>query len=71
MKSSPRIVKSSLTYVILLYYQKIYPFIKHFLFQKNSNWMLLNSDIQKKFVQMILHFRKEINVIMCIIEKNF
>jgi len=30
--------------------------------------MLLNSDIQKKIVQMILHFHKEINVIMYINE---
>jgi hypothetical protein len=30
--------------------------------------MLLYSDIQKKIVQMILHFQKEINVIMYIIE---
>jgi len=30
--------------------------------------MLLNSDIQKEIIQMILHFQKEINVIMCIIE---
>jgi hypothetical protein len=30
--------------------------------------MLLNSDIQKKIVQMILHFQKEINVIIYIIE---
>jgi len=30
--------------------------------------MLLNSDIQYFFVQMILHFQKETNVIMCIIE---
>jgi hypothetical protein len=30
--------------------------------------MLLNNDIQKKIVQMILHFQKEINVIMYIIE---
>jgi hypothetical protein len=30
--------------------------------------MLLNSDIQIFFVQMILHFHKEINVIMYIIE---
>jgi len=29
--------------------------------------MLLNNDIQKKIVQMILHFKKEINVIMYII----
>jgi hypothetical protein len=32
--------------------------------------MLLNNDIKKKFVQMILHFQKEINVILYIIEKN-
>jgi len=32
--------------------------------------MLLNSDIQKKIVQIILHFQKEINVIMYIIEKT-
>jgi hypothetical protein len=32
--------------------------------------MLLNSDIPKKIVQMILHFQKEINVIMKIIDKN-
>ncbi len=30
--------------------------------------MLLNCDIQKKIDQMILHFQKEINVIMYIIE---
>jgi len=30
--------------------------------------MLLYSDIQKKIVQMILHFQKEISVIMYIIE---
>jgi hypothetical protein len=29
--------------------------------------MLLNNDIQKK-IQMILHFQKEINIIMYIIE---
>ncbi len=34
--------------------------------------MLLNGDIKKKIIQMILHFQKEINVIMYIIdfEKN-
>jgi len=32
--------------------------------------MLLNNDI-KKIIQMILHFRKEINVIMYIIEITF
>jgi len=30
--------------------------------------MLLNNDIQKKIIQMILHFQKEMNVIMHIIE---
>jgi len=30
--------------------------------------MLLNNDIQFFFVQMILHFQNEINVIMYIIE---
>jgi hypothetical protein len=30
--------------------------------------MLLNNDILKKIVQMILHFQKEINVIMYIID---
>jgi len=33
--------------------------------------MLLNSEIQKEIVLMILHFRKEINVIMYIIENKF
>ncbi len=33
--------------------------------------MLLNNDIQKRNVQMILHFQKEINVIMYIIGKTF
>jgi hypothetical protein len=32
--------------------------------------MLLNSDIRKKIGQIILHFQKEINVIMYIIEKK-
>jgi hypothetical protein len=32
--------------------------------------ILLNIDIQKNIVQMILHFQKEINVIMYIIERN-
>jgi hypothetical protein len=32
--------------------------------------MLLNNDIQLFFVQMILNFRKEINVIMYIIENK-
>jgi hypothetical protein len=32
--------------------------------------MLFNHDIQKRIVQMILHFQKEINVIMYIIENN-
>jgi hypothetical protein len=33
--------------------------------------MLLNNDIQKVFVQMNLHFQKEINIIKYIIKKNF
>ncbi len=33
--------------------------------------MLLNNDILKKIVQMILHFQKEINLIMYIIQKTF
>jgi len=32
--------------------------------------MLLNSDIFFKNIQMILHFQKEINVFMYIIEKK-
>jgi hypothetical protein len=32
--------------------------------------MLLNNDIKKKIVQMILNFAKEINAIMYIIKKN-
>jgi hypothetical protein len=32
------------------------------------NEMLLNNDIQFFFVQMILNFQKEINVIMYIVE---
>jgi hypothetical protein len=32
--------------------------------------MLLNGDIQKKIVQIILHFQKEINVIIYIIERK-
>jgi hypothetical protein len=32
--------------------------------------MLLNNGIQKKIFQMILHFQKEIYVIMYIIKKN-
>jgi hypothetical protein len=33
--------------------------------------MLLNNDIQFFFIQMILHFQKEMNVIMYIIEFFF
>ncbi len=32
--------------------------------------MLLNIDIQKQIVQMILNFQKELNIIMYIIEKK-
>ncbi len=41
-----------------------------FFFKRMVIKMLLKSDIQKKIVQMILHFKKEMNVIMCIIEKK-
>jgi hypothetical protein len=33
--------------------------------------ILLNNDIQIFFIQMILHFQKEINIIMYIIEFSF
>jgi hypothetical protein len=33
--------------------------------------MLLNNDIQKIYIQIILHFQKEINVTMYIIEFIF
>jgi hypothetical protein len=33
--------------------------------------MLLNNDIQKENIQMILHFQKEISAIMYIREKKF
>jgi hypothetical protein len=46
MKSSHIITESSLTYVVILYYQKNYPFIKHF--KKMVIEMLLNIDIKKK-----------------------
>ncbi len=32
--------------------------------------MVLNNDIQNIYIQKILHFQKEINIIMYIIEKN-
>jgi hypothetical protein len=32
--------------------------------------MLLNSEVEKKVVQIILYFKKEINVIVYIIEKK-
>ncbi len=41
-----------------------------FFFQRLVIEMLLNSDIQKKIVLMILHFQKETNVIMFIIERK-
>jgi len=69
MKNNLRITKNGLTYVELLYQQKYYPFI----FLKIKRMvieMLLNSDIQKKIIQMILQFQKEINVIICIIGKK-
>jgi len=40
-----------------------------FFFKRMVIEMLLNSDI-KEYIQMILHFQKDINVIMYIIEKK-
>jgi len=45
-----------------------YPFIKLCFLKKMFIEMLLNNDIQFFFVQIILNFQKEINVIMYIIE---
>jgi hypothetical protein len=42
-----------------------------FFFKRMVIEMLLNSDIKKKIVQIILNFQKKINVIMYIIEKKF
>jgi hypothetical protein len=41
-----------------------------FFFKRMVIEMLLNSDLQIIIVQMILHFQKEINVIMYNIENN-
>jgi len=68
MKNSYIIVESNLARVILLYQQKIYPLINFFLFKWMVIEMLLNNHIQLFFVQMILNFQKEINVIMYIID---
>jgi hypothetical protein len=46
-------------------------FIKKIKFKIVVIEMLLNSDIQKKTIQIILHFQKEINVIMYIIGETF
>jgi hypothetical protein len=71
MKNSHIIIKSSLTYVILLYSQKSYPFIQPFVFSREWSlkcyWIMIFKFF---FVQMILNFQKEINVIMYIIEKK-
>jgi hypothetical protein len=40
MKSSPIIVENNLTLVVL-YYQKCYPFMKHFVFQNNGHWNVI------------------------------
>jgi hypothetical protein len=64
MKNSLIIVKSNPTYVLLLYYLKIIHLLNFFFFKRMVIEMLLNSDIQKIIVQMILHFQNEINVIM-------
>jgi hypothetical protein len=36
----------------------------------NNHWNVIEYWYSKKIVQMILHFQKEINVIMCSIEKK-
>jgi hypothetical protein len=41
MKNNLIIVESNLTYVILLYLQKSYPFIKHFFPQNNDDWNVI------------------------------
>jgi hypothetical protein len=52
---------------IIILTKKLSIYLFYF-FQKNVIKMLLNNDIQIFFVQMILNFQKEINVIMYIIE---
>jgi hypothetical protein len=64
MKNSHIIFENILTWVVLLYQQKTYPFIKLFFFKRIVIKTLLNNDIQFFFLQMILNFQKEINVIM-------
>jgi hypothetical protein len=66
MKNNHIIIESNLTKVVLLYYKKIH------LLKKNSKewslkcyWIMIFNFF---FVQMILNFQKEINVIMYIIE---
>jgi hypothetical protein len=41
MKNSHIIVESSLAYVVLLYQQKSYPFIKLHFPQKNGHWNVI------------------------------
>jgi len=67
MKNNHIIIESSLTLVVLLYFKIIH--LLNFFFQKNGHWkcnwiMIFNFF----FVQMILNFQKEINVIMYIID---
>ncbi len=70
MKNSLIIIESNLTYEILLYEQKSYPFIKLFFFKIMVIEILWNNDIQLLFCSNILKFKKEINIITYIIE-NF
>jgi len=49
MKNNHILIENSLTYVILLYYQKSYPFINKFFFKRMVVEMLLNNDIQLFF----------------------
>ncbi len=69
MKNNHIIIESNLAYVLLFYQKKYYPFIKLlFFFKIMVIEMLLNNDIAFFFVQIILNFQMEINVIMYIIE---
>jgi len=66
MKNNHIIIESSLSKVILYILPKNL-FIKK-TFKRMVIEMLLNNDIKCFFVQMILNFQKQINVIMYIIE---
>jgi len=56
--------------LVVVYINKKTIHLLNVFFKKMLIEMLLNSDIQKQNQQMILHFQKEINVIMYIIGKK-